>query len=64
MSREMAAHHYQVGQRPTPPGDEWSKILTAFGAEMNAPPAPPPVADGGAAVDAAAPVVDAGAGDQ
>ena len=54
VSRELNAHHYATAVRPTPPGDEWSTIMTRLGAELNpAPPPPPPPA----------PVGDAGAGD-
>jgi Zn-dependent protease with chaperone function len=54
VSREINAHHYVTATRPTPPGDEWSTILSRLGAELN--PAPPPPAP-------PAPAPDAGAGD-
>jgi Zn-dependent protease with chaperone function len=51
VSRELGAHHYVTAARPTPPGDEWSTILTRLGAELNPAPAPappPPPGDAGA----------------
>jgi hypothetical protein len=58
MSREIAAHRYQVGQRPTPPGEEWSVLVTRLGNEVNPPPPPPPPPP---ATDAGAPsIADAG----
>lgn len=47
MERELRAHKYNpVGNRPVPPGDAWSRIVTRLAAELDPPPppAPPPAA--------------------
>lgn len=49
MSREIAAHRYAVAERPAPPGEAWSRLLTQLAAEIDpvSPPTPQP-ADAGA----------------
>lgn len=46
-AREIAAHKYTLGTRPTPPGEGWSRLVTRLGVEVDplppvpvAPPAP------------------------
>jgi Zn-dependent protease with chaperone function len=60
VSREINAHHYVTAARPSPPGDEWSTILTRLGAELNPAPAPPPPAPPAPASDAGAGAADGG----
>jgi hypothetical protein len=53
MQREIVAHRYTLGTRPTPPGDSWSSLMMRFTNEMHAPPPPPPPeTDAGAPADA------------
>jgi hypothetical protein len=64
MSREIAAHRYAVAERPTPPGEPWSRLLTRLAAEVDPappPPPPPPPNDGDAGADDAGSPADAGA---
>lgn len=58
VAQEIEAHKYQLAERPTPPGGEWSALFDAFAVELGARRAPGPDAGAPDASDAGA--ADAG----
>jgi hypothetical protein len=62
LAREMAAHRYKLGEKPTPPGEPWSRLIARLGVEVDPPaPPPPPPQPPVQEAEAGAPIVDAGA---
>lgn len=50
LTREIEAHRYRIGERPTPPGEPWARLLTRLAAEVDpllVPPSFEPAADAG-----------------